>query len=256
MATNVIAPGTPSWVDLGTPDMAASKAFYGGLFGWTGHTAEQPEAGGYTLFHNADGKEVAGAGPLQNPGQPTAWTTYIAVEDADATTKAATDAGGTVLMPPMDVMDQGRMAILQDPTGAAIAVWQPRAHKGADVFNVPGALSWNELSTRDVPAATRFYTTVFGWGAKTSDGPQAYTEWQIEGRSVGGMMAMPEQIPASVPANWLVYFAVANCQATVDRAVELGGKVQMAPMTIPQGTFAVLSDPQGATFAVIALGSS
>jgi predicted enzyme related to lactoylglutathione lyase len=256
MATNVIAPGTPSWVDLGTPDIAASKAFYGALFGWTGHTAEQPEAGGYTLFHNADGKEVAGAAPLQNPGQPPAWTTYIAVVDADATTKAATDAGGKVLMPPMDVMDQGRMAILEDPTGAVVAVWQAGAHKGADVFNVPGALSWNELSTRDVPAATRFYTTVFGWGAKTSEGPPAYTEWQIDGRSVGGMMAMSEEMPASVPANWLVYFAVADCQATVDSAVALGGQVRMPPMTIPQGTFAVLSDPQGATFAVIALGSA
>jgi uncharacterized protein len=256
MAINVIAPGTPSWVDLGTPDINASKAFYSALFGWTAHAVEAPEAGGYTTFHLGGDKRVAGVGPLPNPGPPPAWTTYVSVVDADATTAAATDAGGKVLMAPMDVLDQGRMALLQDPTGAVFGLWQPREHKGADVFNQPGSLSWNELSTRDVPAATRFYTSVFGWGAKTSEGPQPYTEWQNDGRTVGGMMATPEQVPASVPPHWLVYFAVANCQATADRAVELGGQVQMATTTIPQGKFAVLSDPQGATFAVIALGAS
>jgi len=251
MATNVLAPGTPSWVDLGTPDIKASAAFYGAIFGWTAHTAEQEEAGGYTLFHTAEGKQVAGAGPLQDPAQPPAWTTYISVVDADATAAAATAAGGTVLVPPMDVMDQGRMAILQDPTGAAVALWQPRAHKGAELFNAPGALTWNELSTRDVDGAKQFYTKVFGWGTLTHEGAQPYTEWQIDGRSIGGMMQTPDMVPAEVPAYWLAYFSVADCDATVAKAGELGATVQVPPTAIPQGTFSIITDPQGATFAVI-----
>jgi predicted enzyme related to lactoylglutathione lyase len=250
MADNGIVPGTPTWADLGSSDLQASAAFYSAIFGWTAHVSDAPAAGGYTMFHSAEGKTVAGMGPLANPGQPPAWTTYISVEDADATTAAATAAGGTVVMPPMDVMDQGRMAILQDPTGAVVALWQPRAHRGAELYNAPGAMIWNELSTRDVPGATRFYTSVFGWAAVTPD-DRPYTEWQIDGEKVAGMMATPEQVPASVPANWLVYFRVADLEATVARAGDAGAQVRMAPMTIAQGTFAILADPQGATFAVI-----
>jgi uncharacterized protein len=252
--SSTITPGTPSWVDLGSPDVKASADFYGAVLGWTAHTVPQPEAGGYTLFHS-NGKQVAGVAPLMNPGQPPAWTTYVSVEDAAATAARAVEAGGKVLMEPMDVLDQGRMAILQDPTGAVVALWQPREHKGAEVYNEVGAMCWNELSTRDVPAATRFYASVFGWGAKTSgEGAEAYTEWQLDGRTVGGMMAMRPEVPASVPPHWLTYFAVADCAGTVEKAREHGGQVMVPPMTIPQGTFAVLADPQGAAFAVIQLG--
>jgi uncharacterized protein len=253
MAENGVAPGTPGWVDLGTPDVKASTEFYGAIFGWTGHTGD-PQYGGYTLFHTADGKQVAGCAPLMSPGQPPAWTTYVAVEDADATVAAALEAGATVVAPAIDVGDQGRMAVLQDPTGAVFALWQPGAHRGADVYNVPGALSWNELSTRDVPAATAFYSTLFGWGTRTSGrGAQAYTEWLLGGKSVGGMMRMPDQVPAEVPAHWLVYFSVEDCEKTVAKATGLGAQVMLPPTTIPQGTFAVLADPHGATFAVVAL---
>jgi predicted enzyme related to lactoylglutathione lyase len=250
---NEPAPGTPIWVDLSSPDVAASASFYGELLGWTAEVSPQPEAGGYTTFRS-NGSRVAGAAPIMNPGQPPAWSTYVSVEDADAVAAQAKEAGGQVLVPTMDILDQGRMTVLQDPTGAVIGLWQPGAHRGADVYNVPGALCWNELSTRDVDEAERFYTAVFGWGARTSggDGP-AYTEWWLNDRAIGGMMAMPDVIPAIVPAHWLVYFAVADCEATVRRASELGGQVMVPTTTVPQGTFAILADPTGATFAVIQL---
>ncbi len=245
------APGTPIWVDLGSPDLEASKAFYSSLFGWEGHTEPAPEAGGYTMFH-LRGKGVAGAAPLMSPQQPPAWTTYVSVEDADKTAQRVRDAGGTILMEPMDVLDAGRMAILQDPGGAVVGVWQPRNHRGAEVFNEPGALCWNELDTRDTEAAKAFYGKVFGWGAKSyGAGPTGYTEWQLGEKSVAGMMEMGEAFPAGVPPHWLVYFAVADCEAAAERAKGLGAKVLMPPREIEPGTFAVLSDPQGAAFAII-----
>jgi len=252
--TIVIAPGTPSWVDLASPDLEAAIRFYTALFGWTAHRSPAPEAGGYTLFHAGE-KQVAGASPAMVPGQPAAWTTYISVADADATAARAAEAGAKVVMAPTQVMDLGKMAVLQDPTGAAFALWQPGAHKGAELYNAAGALCWNELATRDVPAAERFYTRLFGWGAKTSgEGANRYTEWQLEGRTVGGMMPMPAMVPADVPAHWLAYFGVPDCVGTARRAEELGGSVMMQPTPIPQGTMSVMADPQGAAFAVIQLG--
>ena len=146
------APGTPSWVDLSSPDLEASARFYRELFGWTAQASEDPEARGYTMLQQG-GKNVAGMGPAQ-PGQPPAWTSYVTVEDADAAAKRVEAAGGSVLLPPMDVMDVGRMAIFADPAGAVIAVWQPRSHKGADLVNEPNSLCWNELQTRDLAKAT------------------------------------------------------------------------------------------------------
>lgn len=245
-------PGTPSWVDLSTGDASASKDFYGALFGWD-VVEGGPEAGGYAMFVK-EGKTVAGVGPLQMDGMPPVWTTYVSVEDADATVAKVKAAGGTVFVEPMDVLDVGRMAVFADPTGAVIALWQPRAHKGAGLANEPGSFCWNELQTRDTAAAATFYAAVFGWGAHASDSPgMPYTEWKRGDDTVGGMMDMPAAIPAEVPANWLVYFAVADCDGTVARATELGGATLMPAMDIPPGRFAVLADPTGAVFAVIAM---
>ena len=143
-----------------------------------------------------------------------------------------------------------------DPTGGAFAVWQPAVMTGAGLVNKPVSLSWNELSTRDLPAAKAFYTKIFPWTAKSNPMPDGseYVEWQIDGKSIGGGMAMNAQIPAQVPPHWLVYFAVANTDNTVKRAQELGAKLMMPAMDIPQGRFAVVTDPQGATFGVIQLG--
>jgi len=241
------------WVDLGTPDVGASSRFYGELFGWQAQDLGE-QMGHYTMF-SQDGKSVAAAAPLMSPQQPTAWTTYISTSNAEETARKVTAAGGTVIAAPMAVMDQGTMAVFADSGGGAFAIWQPAAMTGAQLVNVPNSLSWNELATRDIAAAKRFYTAVFPWTAKSNAMPDGseYVEWQIDGRSIGGGMQMGAQFPPQVPPHWLVYFAVANTDNIVKRAQELGGKSTVPAMDIPQGRFAVLADPQGAAFAVIQL---
>jgi predicted enzyme related to lactoylglutathione lyase len=248
------AAGTPSWVDLGSPDLEASKKFYGELFGWTAHVSPEPEAGGYTMFMLGD-KAVAGAGPLMNPDQPPAWSTYVSTDNADATAEKVKQAGGQVLVAPMDVMDMGRFAVFMDPGGAAISIWQPKSYQGAELVNAPGAFCWNELATRDIEGAKRFYQAVFGWGAKSqSGGPSgSYTEWQLGGKSIAGAIEMGSNFPVQVPPNWLTYFAVDDVDATARKAQQLGGKAVMPAMDSPAGRFGVLQDPHGAAFAVIKL---
>jgi predicted enzyme related to lactoylglutathione lyase len=248
-------PGTPSWVDLASPDLPTSVAFYTSLFGWDAHD-EGPESGNYHMM-KLRGLPVAGAASIMMEGQPPAWTSYVSVEDADATIAKVKKAGGVVFVEPMDVLDVGRMAVFADPTGAAIAVWQPKAHKGAALVNEPGTLVWNELNTRDTAAAAAFYGDVFGWDASTAQmGEMEYTEWKLGGKTIGGMLSMPAQIPSEVPPFWLAYFGTADCDATVTAATGLGATVLAPPMDIPAGRFAVLSDPAGAAFGVIAMAAS
>jgi hypothetical protein len=156
----------------------------------------------------------------------------------------------------MQVMQEGRMGVFADPGGAVFSIWQPMNMKGAELVNKPNSLGWNELATRDMNAAKAFYTKVFPWTAHASDMPDGsqYIEWQIDGKSIGGGMTIGAMIPASVPPHWLVYFVVADADDTVKRAQELGGNVIAPAMDIPQGRMAVLSDPQGAPFAIIKLG--
>jgi predicted enzyme related to lactoylglutathione lyase len=198
-------------------------------------------------------RAVAGIGQQQNPGPPV-WATYIAVANADAAAAKVTAAGGQTLVPPMDVLDVGRMAVFTDPVGAAFSVWQAGTHPGAELVNEPGTWSWSELLTTDVPASKAFYGAVFGWGAEThGDGPGAYTEWKVNGRSVGGMMQKPPMMPAEVPPFWAVYFSVADTEAAVARVTELGGSLVVPPMDVEPGRFATVADPTGATFNVITL---
>jgi uncharacterized protein len=246
------APGTPSWVDLTTPDQGAAQAFYGGLLGWEFQDMG-PEAGGYAIC-TLDGKQVAGMGPMMGEGMPSMWSTYVATSDADTAAKAVEAAGGTVLAPAFDVMEVGRMAVFTDSGGAAFSVWQPKAHKGAELVNQPGAFCWNELATRDVDGAKRFYQSVFGWEGETSDaGGMSYTEWKLDGKSIGGMMAMGDRYPAEVPPHWLVYFGVGDTDASAAKVTELGGHVIAPAMDIPAGRFAVVSDHSGAAFGIIKL---
>ncbi len=246
------APGTPEWVDLSTADLAGAKTFYTTLFGWEIQDLG-PEAGGYCMAL-LRGKLVAGLGPIIGEGQPPMWNTYVATDDADTTAKAVEGAGGTVIAPPLDVMEAGRMAVFLDSGGAAFSVWQPNQHKGAQLVNEPGAFCWNELATRDVEGAKRFYQAVFGWAAETSDfDGMSYTEWKLDGKSIGGMMAMGDRFPAEVPPHWLVYFAVDDTDATVAKVTELGGAVLAPAMDSPAGRFAVVSDGAGAPFGVIKL---
>jgi uncharacterized protein len=245
-------PGTPNWVDLASPDVARSTAFYSGLFGWDATVEPDPEAGGYTMFSLA-GKTVAGVGPIMMDGQPSAWTTYVATADADVTTDRVTAAGGTVVLAPMDVLDFGRMAVFLDPAGAAFATWQPGSNAGGEVFNVPGALTWNELETPDVSGAKNFYGNVFGWTAEDDPmGPSTYTTFKLGERGIGGMMEMDEADTDEAPPHWMPYFAVDDTDATVAQATQLGATVIAPPQDTPAGRLAALQDPTGAAFSVIA----
>jgi uncharacterized protein len=237
-------PGTPCWADLSTPDAGASGAFYGGLFGWETHSPPGSDATAYAFFGSA--------------GPPAAcWNTYVSVTDADATAALVSQAGGQVLVPPLDVDGQGRMAMFADDQGAMIAAWKPKAFAGAGLVNEPGCLCWYELACRDTAAAARFYGRVFGWHADTSQmGPMTYTEWRLDGRPVGGMVHMDEDWPEGIPPHWMVHFAVADCDAAAARTEELGGQVRVPPTDVPPGRFAVVADPHGAVFTIIKLAAA
>jgi predicted enzyme related to lactoylglutathione lyase len=182
------------------------------------------------------------------------WSTYVNVDDADKVVAKVGDAGGMVFVAPMDVMEVGRMAVFADPAGAVIGVWQPNKHKGAGIVNEPGTLAWNELMTTDTAAAKAFYNAVLGWDEVThGEGANAYTEFQVGGRSIAGMMEKPPELPAEVPPFWGVYFAVADTDTTAKRIGELGGSIMMAPRDIEPGRFAVGVDPTGAAFSVITM---
>jgi uncharacterized protein len=247
-------PGVPSWVDLSSPDTEASASFYGGLFGWEVQSAGPVEdTGGYGMF-TLRGKQVAGVGPIVQEGQPPAWSTYVATDDADAAAVRAADAGAAVIVEPMDVMDAGRMAVFAHPAGGVIGVWQPGRHTGAQLVNEPGTLNWNELQTRDIDGAKAYYAALFGWTPDDQDlGALTYTVFNVADKPVAGGMRMPSQVPDEVPAFWMAYFTVADCDESVARVQGLGGSVYGAPHSLEGvGRFAVVADPHDATFGVIA----
>jgi uncharacterized protein len=248
------APGTPSWVDLSSADPDASAAFYREVMGWDStEPGPAEETGGYRMFQQG-GKSVGGLMQTMQEGQPTAWSTYVSVTDADDTASKVKEAGGSVVVEPMDVMDLGRMAFFGDPTGAVFGVWQPKEFGGADMVNEPNSLCWTEVLTRDSATDRDFYPAVFGWhaGRPSFEGaPASYVVWEIDGRPVGGMMEMNENFPAEVPPHWAVCFAVADVDAVVNKARELGATVTYEPMSMPIGRFAGLIDPQGAPFQVM-----
>jgi predicted enzyme related to lactoylglutathione lyase len=252
-------PGTPSWVDFSSPDMDASIEFYGGLLGWEVPESENAErTGGYRQAMK-NGKPVAGMMPKMQEEQPTVWSTYITVEDAQATAAAVTDAGGTVIVEPMEVMDLGSMAVLADPGGAVIGVWEPNSFHGAGLVNEPGGIAWNELNTRDLAGAREFYGAVFGWGfdEMTNEGGETYTTIMLGERPVGGILDLEARnVPAEIPPHWQLYFAVEDTDATIEAAKQAGGGVMLEPIDIPFGRFAILTDPHGASFAVIALSET
>lgn len=241
-----------SWVDLITPDPQAARAFYGALFGWNGR--EQP-TGPYTMFLKGE-NPVAGMAQMspemRSQGMPPIWTSYILVDDVDVTAGRVPELGGTILMPPMDVTDQGRMCMIQDPTGATVALWQGGEHCGAELFNEEGALSWNELATRDQDVAVRFYGELLGWGWEDMPLPQdaTYKICTVGGRMNGGVMAMTDEWPPEIPAHWAVYFQVADVDSAHARVLELGGRSHVEPMDITVGRMAVVADPQGGTFTL------
>lgn len=246
-------PNYPIWVDLSSPDIDAAKAFYGGLFGWEAETVAPPEAGSYTLFR-LNGKMTAAVQTTLGGARPPVWQAYVHSTSVDETTAKVRDAGGNVLMEPLDVFDSGRIGMFADPSGAVLGLWQPREHPGAELLFEPGSMSWIELSTRDIESVKPFYKAVFGWDAKTSEGEMPYTEWQLDGRSIaGGMEMSPQQ--EGTPPYWAVYFAVEDVDRSADRVGELGGSVAVPPMEFPGGRFAIAGDPHGAMFGLLKLES-
>jgi uncharacterized protein len=241
-------PGTPSWVDLQTSDQAGAKAFYSALFGWSYNDAPVGDGAVYSMAQK-NGKDVAAIAPLPMPGVPPHWNTYVTVADVDATVAQVPGAGGSTMGDPFDVMDAGRMAIIADPTGAMLCIWQPKDHIGAYLVNEHGTLTWNELMTPNVDGALAFYEKIFGWkGNNVDTAGMEYTEIKLGDRAVGGAMKPPM---AGMPAAWGVYFAVDDCDKAAEVAQSKGGSVMQPPTDIPPGRFAVLVDPAGAFFNVI-----
>lgn len=244
--------GAPCWVDLYTSDPDRSRTFYGELFGWKGEEAGE-EYGGYVTFVK-DGMGVAGC--MHNDGQsgsPDVWSIYLTTPDARATAEAATANGGQVIVPPMDVMELGAMAVLTDAGGAVIGAWQPGQHTGFGALDEVGAPAWFELHTRDYDASVAFYRTVFGWDAHAaSDTPEFRYTTLGEGESArAGIMDASGFLPDGVPAHWSVYFRVEDVDATLAKAVELGGSIVMPAEDTPYGRLAHATDPTGAHFKLI-----
>lgn len=241
------AAGIPCWVDVTSPDVDATTAFYSALFGWEAEPDPRPEAGGYTMY-TLKGKYVAAASPPQGEGIPPAWTTYIAADDVDAAAARVTEAGGTVLAEPFDVLEAGRMAVAQDPAGAVFGIWQAGQHHGAQLANEAGSLSWNECLTTDAAAAEAFYRAVFDYGVRAmpmGEG-EPYRVLEVDGRGVAGL-SQTTRVP-----HWATTFNVADTDATCARAAELGGSVLSEPRDLPGiGRYAALQDPVGAVFGVI-----
>lgn len=244
--------GTPCWVDVSTPDVDATRVFYGALFGWTFHPDPRPEAAGYAMF-SLGGRHAAAAAPAAS-GQPTGWTTYIASDDVDVTATRVSAAGGAVLAGPFDVLDAGRMLLARDPTGAVFGAWQAGTHIGAEIANAPGSLVWNELTTTDGAAAAAFLQDVFGYLVEPTDIGQEepYRMLEVDGRPVAGVLQLTDEW-GDVPPHWTTYFAVADADEACARAVELGGSVSHGPTDTSYGRVAGVVDPNGAHFAVIAV---
>jgi predicted enzyme related to lactoylglutathione lyase len=245
--------GTPCWVDLGTSDIPKAIAFYASQFGWQAEPGA-PEMGGYSVA-TLGGRNVAGIGPIMGPaGTPSSWTTYFASSDVDAAAARIASAGGQVVADPMDVMEQGRLAVAIDVTGAVFGVWQGRNHTGTQIANVPGAFTWSEHMSRDFEGAKAFYAAVFGYeyGDMSSDG-FSYATMLINGQQVvGGMGAFPDgEAGAGQPAQWSVYFGTSDTDKAVGTVTGNGGRVIRPATDSPYGRVAVVADYEGAVFSLI-----
>ncbi len=258
--------GLFSWVDVSAPDPAAASLFYTSLFGWEAEDQHDPDGNYiYTMF-TKDGKSVAGLGAqppeMTAQGLPPIWNSYVSVDDVDATVAKWTEAGGTVMMPPMDVFTSGRMAICVDPEGTVLSFWQAGDHVGGEAFNAPGTLTWNELNTRNVDAAREFYGKALGWEFEIFEG-EGPPYWLIllPGKEQGGvlsgdaynggMLTINDDVAPDMPPHWSVYFASADVDADAAKAQELGGSLATPLMDTPAGRMAVFTDPQGGAFLVI-----
>ncbi|WP_436774966.1 VOC family protein [Yinghuangia sp. YIM S09857] len=257
MLTTQYTPGSPIWVDLATPDLDASAAFYSEVLGWE-FESQAEAAGNYGVFR-LDGRIAAAAGPCREDGGAAAWTLYFHTADADALAKAVERAGGAVRYPPSDVFGAGRTAHFADRAGARFAAWQPGDVKGLEVVDDAGSLAWTELLTADTVGATEFYGAVFAWQFGLAPVPGIdYTvitpaAQEGGGRETGGIVALPPGVPGSDAApQWYPYFEVGDCDTAVERAVGNGASVIVAADDLPGvGRMTMLADSFGARFNVI-----
>jgi len=245
--------GAPCWVDLFTSDVEGTRSFYSELFGWTAETAGE-EYGGYVNFLK-DGVPVAGC--MKNDGTagtPDVWSVYLAVADAAATVDSATAHGGQVMLPAMEVMALGSMAVVADAGQAAIGVWQPGLHKGFGILGEPGTPTWFELQTRDYDASVGFYRDVFGWDTHVAGDTSEfrYTTLGEGDGQLAGIMDAGAYLPEGVPAHWSVYFGVDDADAALAQVVDLGGSIVHPAETTPYGRLAGAADPTGARFKLVA----
>ncbi|WP_338863385.1 VOC family protein [Myxococcus stipitatus] len=240
--------GTPTWVDLVTPDLEGAKAFYGGLFGWTFQTGTK-EAGFYTMCQ-LGGRDVAGMGVKrpEDPGPPR-WSIYFETDNVDAFVSRATQLGGKVVVPPMDVFDSGRLAFIEDPTGAHFGLWQSRGHHGAQLVGEPGTLVWTDVHTRDAARAKDFYKALLGLAPQSIENMN-YFILNKGDKGVAGVLQMGKELPADLPPHWMNYFAVDDTDAAAAKVTQLGGHVHVPPTDMPYGRFSVVTDPAGAAFTL------
>lgn len=246
--------GAPCWIDLMTSNMAKSQEFYTALFGWNYETGDEEKYGGYTMAFK-DGKSVAGLMQSQEDGQgyPDMWSTYLRVDDIDAAVASAKDAGAISYMEPMEVPEQGKMAMLGDPSGASIGLWEFGGHTGFQAHGENGASTWHELHSKDYPAAVGFYTGVFGLAPKVmGDTPEFRYTTLVEGeKELAGVMDASGYLPDEVPSHWEVYFQVDDVDAAVAKALTLGATVINEAEDTPYGRLAGLTDGTGAMFKLM-----
>jgi predicted enzyme related to lactoylglutathione lyase len=244
------SPGTFCWTDLSTTDPEAAKAFYSGLFGWQAEDMPVGDGSVYSM-QRVDGRDVAAIAPQppqqRDAGVPPTWNSYVSVESADAAADRAGQLGATVHAPAFDVLEAGRMAVIQDPQGAYFMAWEPKRHYGAALVNAPGALCWNELNSPDLDASKAFYSDLFGWQIEPFEGsPEPYLGISNAGQPNGGI----RQANPGMPPNWLAYFASDDIEASHSKVEDLGGSGITGTMDLQMMKIAVVQDPQGAVFAL------
>jgi uncharacterized protein len=249
------APGDFCWIELATLDQNAAKNFYGALFGWVANDMPMGPDSFYTIFRLQGRDSAAGYTMLADErelGIPPHWNLYIAAENADIAANRAASLGAKVLAPSFDVLDAGRMAVLEDPTGAVFIVWQAKRNQGIGIAGEPGALCWADLSTGDPARAQKFYSELFGWEISPGEGKDAsgYLHIKNGGRFIGGIQPAEQRNP-NAPPHWLIYLNVADVDAAAAKAKELGAAFFVPPMSIEDvGRMAVMADPQGAVSAI------
>jgi predicted enzyme related to lactoylglutathione lyase len=243
--------GTPCWVDLAVEDFTQGQKFYSELLGWEvpeGH----PDFGGYSTC-SKDGRNVAGLSPKMAPEQPSVWTTYLAVADLELTVAKVRKQGGAVVADPMTIADMGRMAVVADPAGAVVGLWEAGGHTGFQLTDEPGALTWCENLSRGWRQNKKFYAQIFGWSYDDmSDGGFKYATFKVGDQVAGGIGQMGDDWPSGIPSHWNIYFKVEDMAAATEHVKDLDGAVVRDPWETPFGTMAAVADNHGATFMLMA----